>query len=184
MIPTPRVAESPPVQAHRIFISYSRQDATIVTPLVQLLRLGGTGVFLDVEGISPGMKWRAELVNAVESCELLVLFWCRHAAKSDEVKKEYTRAMAANKRLVPVLLEAIPLTEALAEYQAIDLREALGAHDEQYATLERHVPSILPGNETVVPKRRLKLRVPTETALALGARQVLQSLTRIIGDGL
>jgi hypothetical protein len=105
-----------------IFVSYSRRDGDIVTPLVQMLRLSGTGVFRDIDHIRPGTKWRAVLIDAVDSCELVLLFWCHHSAESAEVRKEYTQALQGGKLLTPVLLDDTPLNSALSEYQAIDMR--------------------------------------------------------------
>jgi hypothetical protein len=105
-----------------IFISYSRQDGKLVMPLVEMLRLGGNGVFRDIDHIRPGTKWRAVLIEAVNSCELLVLFWCHHSARSSEVQKEYTQALQRGKLLIPVLLDNTPLSGALSDYQAIDMR--------------------------------------------------------------
>ena len=107
---------------YAIFVSYSRRDGDIVTPLVQMLRLSGTGVFRDLDHIRPGTKWRTVLIDAVDSCELVLLFWCHHSAGSAEVRKEYTQALQGGKLLTPVLLDDTPLSTTLSEYQAIDMR--------------------------------------------------------------
>ncbi|MBL8821273.1 MAG: toll/interleukin-1 receptor domain-containing protein [Planctomycetia bacterium] len=109
-------------QDYHIFVSYSRNDSEIVTPLVQMLRLSGTGIFRDTDHIRPGTRWRTVLIEAVENCQLLLLFWCHHAATSAEVKREYTQALQQGKLLSPVLLDDTPLTAEMAEFQAIDMR--------------------------------------------------------------
>ena len=118
-----------------IFVSYSRRDGDIVKPLVEMLRISGTGVFRDVDHIKPGTKWRAVLIEAVDSCELLLLFWCHHSANSSEVEKEYTQALQGGKLLTPVLLDDTPLSAALSEYQAIDMR-GLFLHQDAKALAE------------------------------------------------
>lgn len=109
-------------QDYQIFVSYSRNDGEIVTPLVQMLRLGGTGIFRDTDHIRPGTRWRTVLIDAVENCQLLLLFWCHHAAQSMEVKREYLQALQQGKLLSPVLLDDTPLAGEIAEFQAIDMR--------------------------------------------------------------
>lgn len=109
-------------QDYHIFVSYSRNDSEIITPLVQMLRLSGTGIFRDTDHIRPGTRWRTVLIEAVENCQLLLLFWCHHAATSAEVKREYTQALQQGKLLSPVLLDDTPLTAEMAEFQAIDMR--------------------------------------------------------------
>jgi hypothetical protein len=123
-----RKRPSPP-RDYSIFVSYSRRDAAIVRSLVEILRLSGAGVFRDVDHIRPGTKWKAVLSEAVDSCELLLLFWCRHSAKSAMVQKEYTQALEAGKLLAPVLLDDTPLGDAVSEYQVIDMR-GLFRHDD------------------------------------------------------
>lgn len=112
-----------------IFVSYSQRDASIVAPLVDLLRISGPPVFRDKDSIPPGTKWRQEIDAALESSKIVFVFWCRHAADSKEVETEYLRAIELGKPIVPILLDSTRLSDTLARYQAIDFREALGAHE-------------------------------------------------------
>jgi len=43
-----------------VFVSYSHADASLVTPVVRLLRVNQSLVFQDADGIAPGTKWREE----------------------------------------------------------------------------------------------------------------------------
>jgi hypothetical protein len=113
-----------------IFASYSHRDARFVKPLVKFLQPTGAPVFRDEDSIPPGTKWAVRIAAAIQDCRLLYLFWCNHSASSDEVRKEYEQALALNKDIVPVLLDDTPLPEALREYQWVDLRVALGAHEQ------------------------------------------------------
>lgn len=116
---------------YRIFVSYSRCDSALVAPLVDFLRLSGIGVFRDVDHIPPGTRWKTVLSQAIDSCELFVLFWCEHSSASNEVQKEYDQAISAKKLVTPVQLDGTPLSAALSEFQAIDLRPFV-----QHATQE------------------------------------------------
>ena len=58
----------------------------------------------------------------------MIVFWCDHAYSSREIKKEYRRAIKLGKAVVPILLDFTRLPKDLAQYQAIDLRPALGSH--------------------------------------------------------
>jgi hypothetical protein len=120
----------------RIFVSYSHHDASLVTPVVRLLRSTNDFVFLDSEGIRPGEKWRAALAEAIRSANLIVVFWCRHSSESPEVESEYRSAIEAQKDVIPVLLDATPVPPALGEFQWIDFRE-LGR--------EKHSSQSVPG---------------------------------------
>lgn len=109
-----------------IFISYSHQDVSLVTPIVRLLRATEGLVFLDADSIKPGKKWQQELTKGLETAKLVVVFWCNHSGQSAEVQKEYAAAIAAGKDLLPVLLDSYPVPDDLAEFQWIDFREIVG----------------------------------------------------------
>lgn len=112
-----------------IFASYSRRDKEIVAPLIELLRISRSTVFRDEDSIPPGTKWRLKISAALENCDSVIVFWCRHACESDEVKLEYQRAIKLDKSIIPILLDSTDLPASLAQYQAIDLRTALGEHE-------------------------------------------------------
>lgn len=115
---------------YRIFVSYSRKDSALVSTLVRFLMVADDRVFQDVHDIEPGSRWRAVITMAIDSCDKMLLFWCAHSSSSSEVGKEYSSALRRKKILVPVLLDDTDLPAPLSNYQAIDLRAALGTHKE------------------------------------------------------
>jgi hypothetical protein len=121
---------------YTVFVSYSRIDASIVKPIVEVIRATGPSVFRDEDSIRPGSRWRAEISSAIERCKAILIFWCEHACVSVEVQAEYERAMKLGKDVVPILLDSTPLSKALAEYQAIDLRNAFNGHGDEIEVKE------------------------------------------------
>ncbi|HEU4454764.1 MAG TPA: toll/interleukin-1 receptor domain-containing protein [Longimicrobium sp.] len=111
----------------RVFISYSRKDLHLIEPVVDLLRATRDMVFHDVDTIRPGKRWRAELDEALVDTNLLVVFWCRHAAGSKYVREEYEAAMAKGKDVLPLLIDDTPLPPSLADFQFIDFRPFIGS---------------------------------------------------------
>lgn len=109
-----------------VFVSYSRRDIGMVAPVVKLLRAARDGVFQDIDGIRPGHLWREKIEEAILSSNLIIVFWCRHSASSEEVKKEYEFAIAADKAVTPILLDRTPLPGALSDYQAVDFQAVSG----------------------------------------------------------
>lgn len=136
---------------HRIFISYSHQDAALVTPVVRLLRATRGRVFLDVDTILPGRRWRTELMTALRAATLIVVFWCRHSSQSSEVQTEYRTAVEVDKDVLPVLLDSTPLPHDLEAFQWIDFREL---------SQERH------GNSDLEPRRGEAFALVPAVALA------------------
>jgi hypothetical protein len=125
--------------AQQVFVSYSRQDALLVTPVVRLLRATRDFVFLDADTITPGRKWRPEIDSALRSAHLVVVFWCRHSSESTEVQAEYRTAIAAEKDVLPVLLDSTPIADDLAQFQWIDFRELAGERHGEPAPVSRTV---------------------------------------------
>ena len=106
----------------RVFISYSHQDAAVVTPVVRLLRVTGSKVFRDEDCIPAGSYWRLVLSDSLQDAHAFIVFWSKHAADSREVKREWQQAVSLGKDVVPVLLDDTPLAGALREFQYIDFR--------------------------------------------------------------
>jgi len=113
------LTSEPPVTA---FISYSRKDALLVRQIIGLFAAVDVSVFRDEQSIKPGQKWRIGINAALEECQVVLVFWCEHAAASFEVRNEYERAIALSKRVVPVLLDQTALPPNLGQYQGVDLR--------------------------------------------------------------
>jgi TIR domain len=109
-----------------VFVSYSHADASLVAPVVKLLQVNKSLVFQDIDSIAPGKRWRSEIARGLEQSHLVVVFWCQHASHSDEVAKEWQAAIAQNKDLLPLLLDATPLPGPLGEFQWIDFRGTVG----------------------------------------------------------
>jgi hypothetical protein len=82
---------------YRVSVSYSRTDSEIVGPLIQLLRIMDDRVFRDVDNIPAGSRWRTILTNAIDACEMLLVFWCCHSSNSVHVKKKCDQALVGSK---------------------------------------------------------------------------------------
>ncbi len=109
-------------EARRVFISYSSIDRFRVNGLALLMEAMGHQVFHDHRTIKPGMRWQAALQEGLKSADAVLVFWTRHAAKSDWVRKEYEyfAAKHADRLLVPVLGDETPLSELLKTRQHAD----------------------------------------------------------------
>jgi hypothetical protein len=107
---------------HFLFVSYSRVDEGLIVPVVDLLRLTDAVVFRDRDSIRAGDRWRQTIDQAIDECTECLVFWCEHALCSEEIAREFGRALRLGKKIVPVLLDNSPLTSELKEFHAIDMR--------------------------------------------------------------
>lgn len=106
----------------KFFVSYSRKDARVVKPVVEIIRATGARVFRDEDSIPPGKKWKDVLATSIEDSDVVVVFWSKDSSKSKTVKEEYTKGVMLDKDIIPVLLDDCPLCKTLQEYQCIDFR--------------------------------------------------------------
>ncbi len=106
----------------RVFVSYEHRDRELVRPIVQLLRTGHPHVFFDQDSLAPGKLWRSQIDQAITAARLLIVAWCRHANESTEVRREWELAIQLEKDVMPLLLDATPVSVALAAYEHLDFR--------------------------------------------------------------
>src|SRR5262245_43198320 len=115
-----------PMQSTNVFVSYSHLDHSLVAPVVKLLRANKSLVFHDIDSIVPGTRWGSAIETALATAHMVIVFWCDHSSRSDEVSKEWKTALALDKDLLPLLLDGTPLPQELREFQWIDFREMVG----------------------------------------------------------
>ena len=114
------------LKKYGVFISYSHEDAQYVTPIVEIISVARPDlVFQDVKEIKKGQEWEPQLLEALDQANLVIVFWCKHSALSDNVKDEYEKAIKAKKQILPVLLDDCALNGDLAKYQWIDLQKVI-----------------------------------------------------------
>ncbi len=126
--------------ARRIFVSYSRTDARKVNVLVRLLRTTGTPVFLDVDSIELGTKWREQISNAIEAADAVLVFWSKAAGESSEVMAEYELAISLNRTVIPVALDDTAFAPALAQFNGLSLSDFFVPRDSSSSPLPMLAP--------------------------------------------
>jgi hypothetical protein len=120
------------VKAPKVFVSYSRIDLGLVTIMVKMLRVG-MPIFRDVDNLGPGDKWKPTITKAISQCGVFMLFWCWHSKVSKAVKAEWRQALAEDKRIVPILMDATPLPVKLRQFQWIDVSELMDRHQKRFS---------------------------------------------------
>jgi hypothetical protein len=115
-----------------IFISYSHYDADLVKLFVDVIRAVGGKVFLDRDSIPHGKRWRPVIHDSIQEASIVLVFWCEHSQRSEEVRKEWQFAIPAQKDVVPVLLDNTKMESELVEFQAVDFRSLSPVHAPTY----------------------------------------------------
>ena len=112
-----------------IFLSYSRDSAQLAQTLAQELKNNGNTVWLDLDDLTPGSHWAAEIKNAVSKSDGVIFLVTRQFAKSDHAALEVALAAStqarSGKALIPVRIDRTrtvpPLLDQYAWIDGIDL---------------------------------------------------------------
>jgi|ETNmetMinimDraft_14_1059893.scaffolds.fasta_scaffold00944_1 TolB-like protein/Tfp pilus assembly protein PilF len=121
-----------------IFASYSREDQAQVFPIVDKLRERGLNIWIDQEGIHGAKLWSQEIVNAIESSKVFILFASAKAFVSKNVTKELALASESDKHILPIFIEDAEIPAAM-KYQLAGIQHLV--HEE--GQTEKTADSIL-----------------------------------------
>ena len=131
-----------PAGRYDAFISYARKDtAFAVERLSRSLGARGQEVWLDVEDIPGGAKWRDRVRRGIEACKAFVFVISPDSVSSTQCLDEIEDAVALNKLIVPVVYRDAPegsLPPAVAEAEWVFLRD----EDEMAAGVDRLVDAL------------------------------------------
>jgi predicted nucleotide-binding protein len=127
-----------------LFVSYAREDAALVLPLVGAIREEyrrqalDVDVWVDMDNLAPGQRWDAEITRALHDSIGLLVFVSPASMKSAWVSREITAAAESLGRLIiPVILRHVPnLPTPLAERQWLDLSRGLSESELHQAALD------------------------------------------------
>lgn len=102
-----------------LFLSYSREDAIRVRPLVAALERDGHQVWWD-RHISGGQEFAEAIEQALNSADVVIACWTANSVRSPWVRDE-AAAGRDTARLVPVTLDGCPAPLGFRQFQTIDL---------------------------------------------------------------
>ena len=97
---------------YAVFLSYSRGDEALVTPLANGLRNRGLPVFQDLEAIPSGQYWPDVLYRSIQKCQVFLCFVSEHSCTSVNVLIEIALAIHAEKPILPITLAPVNLPPA------------------------------------------------------------------------
>ncbi|MFI5202328.1 MAG: TIR domain-containing protein [Candidatus Kapaibacterium sp.] len=101
-----------------IFISYSRKDSAQAEQLAELLGSAGLSCWIDKAGIDLATSWSKEIVQAIDQCSAFVVLLSAASNKSTNVHKEVSLASEKKKKILPLDLEPIQISEDLQYHLA------------------------------------------------------------------
>lgn len=114
---------------HDVFISYSQKNRQESQQLQRMLVDRGFSVWLDHD-LPPGSDFNEQIRRNLDASESLVVLWSKDAARSPHVRSEVDRALAQNKKVIPVAVESAatgnsltqPLPQALKNFEVLPFK--------------------------------------------------------------
>ena len=106
------------------FISYAAEDERLARFVESHLRGQQVSVFMASVSLQPGQDWSKEIMANLRSSPWVIFLCSRAACNSAYVQQELGAALAAQKRLVPIVWDMAPsqLPGWVDRKQALDLR--------------------------------------------------------------
>ena len=101
-----------------IFISYSSKDREKAEQLSELLASAGLSVWIDKSGIDVATSWSKEIVQAIDACTAFLVLLSPNSIVSKNVVREVSLAFEKNKKILPLDLEPVELSEDLQYHLA------------------------------------------------------------------
>src|SRR6202051_5349474 len=90
-----------------VFVSYSRRDSEFVQRLAASVSERGKEVWLDTEGIADGEVFPEAIKRAIEASDAFLFVITPASVASAYCENEVEHAREMQKRIVPVLREAV-----------------------------------------------------------------------------
>lgn len=155
-----------------VFISYASEDRDRVRPLAEALEGRGFSIWWD-RALASGQDYASIIDRELHQAKAVVVVWTAGSAASTFVRDEAGRARDEG-RLLPVLLDRVPIPLGFGSYQAEDFTNWNGQRGAaQVQLLEESIKAKLEGRDVdsaAVQRKRHRL----------GARIRLVSLLTVI----
>ena len=110
-----------------IYISYSRKNAEFTRRLVSDLETHGYTTWVDTDDLQAGDQWANQIEAAIQGAEVFLTLLSTATLNNRTVEREIAIAQQARKPIVPVMVEAVPITPALLNRQVVDATGEWGA---------------------------------------------------------
>ena len=97
----------------RVFISHSSENAELAKELCGKLENNGFPCFLAPRDIRSGFEYAEEIINGIDSSDVMVLLLSEASNSSPHVLREIERAVSKKKTIIVYKLEEVVLSKSL-----------------------------------------------------------------------
>lgn len=105
----PQMTVQVPEASTHVFISYASQDAAVAQRLCAVLEAAGLPCWIAPRDVRAGESYAAAIVQAINSCRMLVLVLSKSAIESSHVLREVERASSKKRPVLSIRMDTTPL---------------------------------------------------------------------------
>jgi TIR domain-containing protein len=153
------------------FISYSRQEVTFVDSFSRELEKRGIRNWVDFRNLIPGHPWQPQLDEAVQNANAILLVVSKASMSSGPVKDEWTKSLAAGRRIILILFEPCKLDPGLAGLEWVDFTKRFDRAMDQIITLLES-----PSQTATAAMPKKKMHLPRAAIAPMGLSLLLAIL--------
>jgi TolB-like protein/Flp pilus assembly protein TadD len=102
-------AEGPAGASNKVFISYASQDVAVADTVCAALETAGLPCWIAPRDVRAGESYAASIVQAINSCRMLVLVLSKSASDSPHVLREVERASSKKCPILSIRIDATDL---------------------------------------------------------------------------
>lgn len=148
--------------AHDVFVSHSAKDKEIANRVCSGLEAEGVTCWIAPRDVLPAQIWAEAIVEAIDSCKVMVAILSSNVNESGQIKREIERADASRAALIPFFIEEFKPSKYLEYYIG-------NTHwfDASAPPLESHIPKLAKTIKQLVARQEGEERA--DEASAAGA---------------
>jgi WD40 repeat protein len=105
----------------QVFISYSNNDKEFMVKLSKTLMRESFTIWTNKTDIQTGESFQAAIQRGIEQTDNVVYLISPSSVKSDYCQTEISYALSLNKRIIPVLIQQVELSQTPSALQALQL---------------------------------------------------------------
>lgn len=155
-----------------LFLSYSREDGRCAEALAHVLESAGHQVWWD-RHIASGREFTAEIEQALNEADVILVAWSKHSAKSPWVRDEAAIGRDSG-RMLPLVIDGSQPPLGFRQFQAFDLTGWTGRDgDARTAALIAALEARLSGARAPQAPRKSRPSFPEPKALWIAAAAIL-----------
>lgn len=101
---------------HDIFLSYSHNDSTTATTVLNILEQNAIKCWIDYRDAQPGDSFASSIVRAIRDCKFFVVLISTASSESQHVLNEVNSAVKACKTIIPFKIDDSEMSDDLEYY--------------------------------------------------------------------